>query len=118
MNETTTLTIEDKPSQLRIVTFHGDLDSVGVRMVDDAFTAAASSPNRFVVVDLRDVAFISSAGLAMLLVKGKMLHRSGGKLAVAGATKRVREVLSMAGFQELFDIYPSVEEAVAALERA
>ena len=45
-------------------------------------------------------------------------QRGGGSLAIAGATKRVQEVLSMAGFNELFDLYPTPAEALAALERA
>jgi len=114
MNELTTLDYEDRADKLRIVHFHGDLDSVGVRMIDDQFTAATGSRTGYLVVDLTGVQFISSAGLAMLLVKGKMLNRSGGRLSVAGASKRVREVLSMAGFEDLFDIYPSVDDAVAA----
>ena len=70
------------------------------------------------VVDLTDVAFVSSAGLAMLLVKGKTLRRGGGVLTLAGANRRILEVLSMAGFHELFDIYPSPDEAISAMQRA
>ncbi len=117
-NERTTLTSKDVSNKLRIVQFHGDLDSVGTRMIDEQFTAATGDRTGHLIVDLADVQFISSAGLAMLLVKGKMLSRSGGKLSVAGASKRVAEVLSMAGFHELFEIYPTVEAAVAARESA
>jgi anti-anti-sigma regulatory factor len=54
----------------------------------------------------------------MVLVKGKILRRGGGTLAIAGSSKRIHEVLAMAGFQELFDIYATADEALAALERA
>ena len=114
MDEMTTLSIEDVTEKLRVVHFHGDLDSVGARMVDEKFTSATGDRTGHLIVDLSDVQFISSAGLAMLLVKGKMLNRSGGKLSVAGASKRVQEVLAMAGFQELFDLYNDLNDAVSA----
>jgi len=114
LNEPTTISLEDRTEKLRIVHFHGDLDSVGVRMVDEPFTAATGDRTGHLIVNLADVQFISSAGLAMLLVKGKMLNRSGGRLSVAGASKRVLEVLAMAGFEELFDIFATVDDAIAA----
>lgn len=114
MDEPTTISLEDRSSKLRVVHFHGDLDSVGVRMIEAQFSAVTADRSGHLIVDLSDVAFISSAGLAMLLVKGKMLNRSGGRLTIAGASKRVHEVLLMAGFEELFDIFASVEDAIAA----
>src|SRR5512139_1949649 len=111
MNEPTTLTIQDRGDNLKVIQFHGDLDSVGVRMVEDAFAKATGERAERAVVDLSHVAFISSAGLAMILVKGKALRRGGGVLTLAGANRRILEVLSMAGFHELFDICPSPDEA-------
>ncbi len=117
MNQPTTLSIEERPSHLKIIRIQGDLDTVGVKMVEEAFTKATDERSEKALVDLTQVSFISSAGLAMLLVKGKVLRRGGGRLAIAGATKRVQEVLSMAGFNELFDMYPTPADAVTALER-
>jgi anti-anti-sigma factor len=118
MIQPTTLKIEEHGSRLKIIRIHGDLDTVGVRMVEEAFTKATGERSEKAVVDLTEVSFISSAGLAMLLVKGKILRRGGGSLAIAGATRRVQEVLTMAGFNELFDLYPTPADALAALERA
>src|SRR5512143_4140146 len=98
MIQPTTIKIEDRGSRVKIIHIHGDLDTVGVRMVEEAFTKATGERSEKAVVDLTEVGFISSAGLAMLLVKGKILRRGGGSLAIAGATKRVQEVLAMAGF--------------------
>lgn len=118
MNQPTTLTVEDRGRNIRVVHFHGDLDSVGVRMVEDAFATAVSGRDQRAVIDLSNVTFISTSGLAMILLKGKTLRRSGGSMVIAGASKRIQEVLSMAGFQELFDMYATPGDAVAALENA
>jgi anti-anti-sigma factor len=117
MKEQTTLTTDHRDSGVKVVCFHGDLDSLGVRMVEDTFRSAVVERTARLVVDLGDVGFISSAGLAMLLIMGKMLRQGGGKLTIASAGKNILEVLSLAGFDELFEIYPTLPEAVAIMER-
>lgn len=116
MNEPTTLTVEDRPSGLKVLYIHGDLDSMGTQMIQDAFSAAITDRNAHILVDLSDTKFISSAGMAMLLVKGKMLRQWGGNFYIAATGARVYEVLALAGFHELFSVYRSLDEALAALE--
>lgn len=118
MNRVTTLTVEERPKNLKLIRVHGDLDSMGVRMVEEVFSKATGDRAEKVVVDLSEVNFISSAGLAMILVKGKILRRGGGILMIAGANKRVREILTMAGFEELFDLYATPDDALNALASA
>jgi anti-sigma B factor antagonist len=116
MNEPTTLTSQTDASGVIVLQFHGDLDSMGTHTVEAQFDAALDGVKSDVVVDMADVGFISSAGMAMLLVRGKKIRQRGGSLLLAGASTRVLEVLSLAGFHELFNIYPTVDEAVASLE--
>ncbi len=116
MNEPTTLTVDTRSSGIKVIRIHGDLDSMGSQMVDEPLTTAISERGSSVLVDLSEVGFISSAGMAMLLVKGKMLHRGGGKMALSAATDRVREVLSLAGFNELFNLYGTLDDALKAME--
>jgi len=116
MKEQTTLPTDQRDSGVKIVHFHGDLDSLGVKMIEDTFRNAVSERTARLVVDLGDVGFISSAGLAMLLIMGKRLRQGGGKLIIASAGKNIMEVLSLAGFHELFEIYSTVPEALKVVE--
>lgn len=116
MKEPTSLTVEDRPSGLKIIHIYGDLDSMGARAIEEDLAEALPPAPLRVLVDLGGVRFISSAGLALLLVEAKMLRRSGGSLSLAAPTAHVLEVLSLAGFHELLDIYPTLEVALAALE--
>ncbi len=116
MNEPTSVKIDERPSGLKLIHIHGDLDSVGTQMVEEPLSAAISDRSSRVLIDLANVSFISSAGMAMLLVKGKMLRRAGGNMYLASASERVREVLALAGFNELFSLYPDLDDALTALE--
>jgi anti-anti-sigma factor len=114
----TTVSFEESSGGVKVVTFSGDLDSLGVKMVEGAFSSGASNRTDRIVVDLQQVGFISSAGLAMLLVRGKTLRHSGGDMVIAAVNPHVMEVMAMAGFEELFDFYPSSLDAVSGLAEA
>ena len=117
MSQETTITTDNSlRDDTTVIHIHGDLDSVGTRMIEEQFAQAISNHSKSIIVSLSDVQFISSAGMAMLLVKGKALRQEGSKMYLAGANERVSEVLSLAGFQDLFTMYPSLDEAAAALE--
>lgn len=112
MNEPTTLSTEKYAGGLKVIRFSGDLDSMGTHMVENRFEIAVGQQNGHIIVDMSQVGFISSAGMAMLLVRGKRLRQNGGQLMIAGANTRVLEVLSLAGFNELFDVYSTLDDAL------
>lgn len=116
MNEPTTVSTEVRPSGLILTRINGDLDSMGTQMVDEPLNAAIVDRTASVLVDLSQVGFISSAGMALLLVKGKALRRGGGNMHLCAASERVREVLALAGFNELFNVYNTLDDALKALE--
>lgn len=116
MNQDTTITISERPSGVLHIQIHGDLDSMGTRRVESEFSSAVPDRASHVVIDMTDVGFISSAGMAMLLVKGKALRQGGGSMTIAGASHRVYEVLALAGFHELFNVFGDAEEAFNNLE--
>ncbi|MGF1503536.1 MAG: STAS domain-containing protein [Chloroflexi bacterium] len=114
-DEATTIDVEERGDGILIITIQGDLDSMGTRTVESSFSAAVPDRGSTVVIDLSNVGFISSAGMAMLLVKGKALRQGGGSMSLAGASRRVYEVLALAGFHELFMVYPTLDEALEGL---
>jgi anti-anti-sigma regulatory factor len=54
----------------------------------------------------------------MLLVRGKTLRHGGGDMVIAAVNPHVMEVMAMAGFEDLFDFYPSPADAVSGLAGA
>lgn len=119
MNERTTLTVEEHPDGIKVLHIHGDLDTMGTQMVRDELVSAISVPDlsKNVLIDLADVSFISSAGMALLLVSGKNLRRDGSNLILAAVDGRIFEVLALAGFQDLFNVYKTIEEALSSLKK-
>jgi anti-sigma B factor antagonist len=67
------------------------------------------------IVDLGEVPYIDSTGLAFLVDLYKILQGRGGQLAVAGANARVLEVLELTRIGELIPVFDDQESALAML---
>ncbi len=55
-------------------------------------------------VDFKDLEYISSAGLGVLLGVQKRLSESGGGLKLVNMNRHIRDVFRYAGFDTIFEI--------------
>jgi anti-anti-sigma factor len=55
-------------------------------------------------IDFKDLDYISSAGLGVLLRTLKRLNESGGSLVLINMNKHIRDVFRYAGFDKIFKI--------------
>ena len=55
-------------------------------------------------LDLREVDYLSSAGLRVLLSTLKLCQARGGRMVVLGPRENVNEVLEVCGFTSLFPV--------------
>ena len=67
-----------------------------------------------VVLDLSGVQFINSSGLGLLIGGVNAMRSAGGTLKVAGASEKVRGLIKITKLEQVFELYPTVAEAVAA----
>ncbi len=55
-------------------------------------------------IDFRELQYISSAGLGVLLAAQKRLMGTGHRLRIANMNTHIREIFEMAGFHQIFDL--------------
>ena len=70
---------------------------------------------RNVLLDMRELSYISSAGLRVVLVLAKRLKQAGGKLVIYGMQPHVREVFDISGFMAILNVVATRDDAVAQL---
>jgi anti-sigma B factor antagonist len=97
---------------IRIVAVEGRLDSTTSPEFEETLFEAIGDGARHLIVDCRLLAYISSAGLRVILKAAKDLKRSEGRLELCALQDYVREVFEISGFDSFLPIHPSVEEAM------
>ena len=106
---------EEQAGGITIVAVDGRVDNSTAKALEERLTGLFRSGRNRVMVDCRHIAYITSAGLRVLLVAGKLADKSDGKLALCNMTVEVRRVFDLGEMTDLFAIYPSREEGLAKL---
>ncbi len=107
------LTVE-RPGDLALLRVTGDVDAGtvdGLRQRIDELLAAGE--HRF-VVDLTNVPFMDSAGLATLVQLFKRVRIGEGDVRIAGLQPDVRRIFELVRLTRVFDVYDSADAAVAS----
>ncbi|MFT5390528.1 MAG: anti-sigma B factor antagonist [Gammaproteobacteria bacterium] len=68
-----------------------------------------------VVLDLSETEYMSSVGLRVLMVAARQVKTSDGKMVLCGLQPLMNEIMTISRFDLIFDIYGTVDEALAAV---
>jgi anti-sigma B factor antagonist len=112
-----TFEVTDKAidAQTHVIAVRGELDLATAAAFSAPLLAAIDAGKTNVVVDLCEVVFIGSNGLATLLSGLRRLTRRGGRLLIATANPTVLRMFEITRTDSTFAIYPTREAALAAL---
>lgn len=106
------------PSGLRFVSLTGRLDASAATTVRNAIQSAMKTGGHWVVVDLSLVTFLSSSCLRALLLSARDLRKMQGDLRLCALQPPVAEVFRLTGFDHIFDLHASRDEAAASFALA
>jgi len=95
---------------LVFVNLAGELDLLTSDEVRSALSELVDRGHHQLAVDLRDLAFIDSTGLAVLVGALKKVREHHGSLVLISADGHPRRVLKITGLDKVFGVYPSREE--------
>lgn len=93
----------------------GRIDSSNSREFHSELEAVITDSDTSVVLDFEDVAYISSAGMRVVLLTAKSLQRSGKEFVLCSMNDSIREVFKISGFDKIIAIHDSQAEAVSAV---
>jgi anti-sigma B factor antagonist len=99
-----------------VVALTGRFDAGNAETVKAAFRQVINSSGRRVVVDLSQVPFIDSAGLAVLVSALKQARASAGNVLLAGVQPQTRTVFALTMLDQVFSIHPTIQAAVDSLD--
>lgn len=100
---------------LQIIRLKGRLDTMDVPTLEERFKRTLAEGCQKVIVECSELRYVGSIGLGIFISSGKALASQGGKLCFAGLTEHVRSVFEMVGFYTLFEVFPTLAEALNAM---
>lgn len=103
---------EQQQQNTWIFRIDGRLDSNTAPDLETTMLRAIEKGAREVVIDFEALAYISSAGLRVILKTAKDLKRLNGKLVLCAMQDYVREVFEISGFDTFLPIVPTTGEAL------
>lgn len=91
----------------------GRIDSSKAPLVEDQIREIMDNSRFKIVIDMSRVEYVSSAYLRVLITSLKKAKRwNRGNIYLAAMSDRILDVFDLAGLKGMFQIYPTVEEAV------
>jgi anti-anti-sigma factor len=93
----------------------GRLDSNSAGEAEQTVIEAVDGGATRIIFDFRDLDYISSAGLRVILVAAKRMKAAGGKLTLCGMQEHVEEVFEMSGFLAILTVCPDRQAALQAM---
>ena len=98
--------------RVSVMTVKGRVDSATAPDLENALKQLVETEKTQIVLDLKDVEYMSSAGLRAMVSTLKAVKRINGDLRLCSPSPRVAEVLRLAGLTSIFNIYPNQSDAV------
>ncbi len=105
-----TITVTQKPDHAEAV-LTGEIDGRSAPEVQARLVGLAESHTRL-LLDMKQVTFLSSAGLRMLLLLYRQFAAKSGEIILIGVTEEIRDTMSMTGFSNFFTFVENASEAV------
>ena len=99
----------DRPDVLPL---KGEIDLHVSPSVTASLNAVIEKKPRRLVVDLSEVTYIDSAGLAALIEAMQKVEGYGGKFLLAGLQETVRSIFEISRLDQVFQIFPNVDAAL------
>ncbi|SET55525.1 anti-sigma F factor antagonist [Paenibacillus sp. NFR01] len=102
-----------------IVRLSGELDHHAAEFVrlelDEAIMRRQA---KHLVLSLKDLQFMDSSGLGVILGRYKLIRGKGGKMVICDASAPVKRLLEMSGLFKIMSLYEDESAALSDLEVA
>lgn len=99
---------------VQVLAISGHLDTKTAPSAEATLNDVIAKGQTQILVDCEKLDYISSVGLRVLLSTMKKLKKANGKLHLSGMNPTVKEVFVISGFSNIFSIFDTSAQALAA----
>ena len=105
---------EKTEGTVKVVSLSGRLDAYAANDVEQKLDSLAAIKQVHLVLNLRQLEYMSSSGLRVLLTTLRKATKQQGEIRLACLNPSVKDVLDIAGFTQFFKIYDKEEDAISS----
>ena len=95
---------------IQIIQPSGILDGTQAHQFRSQVSEAVDAGSKIILVDLKDVTFMDSSGLAALVLALKTVRSVDGKFCVCSVNDQVKMLFELTSMTRVFEIFESPEE--------
>jgi len=95
-----------------VINLKGYLDAHTAPILENNFVDLIDKNRYQIVVDFKELAYISSAGLGVFMAYIEKIRDSKGDIKLSGMNDKVYNIFDLLGFPLLYEIFKSETEAV------
>jgi anti-anti-sigma factor len=99
-------------ADMKIVDVEGKLDSNSSDEAQKYLAQLMDQGVSEILINFKNLEFIGSAGLRVLLLTQKRLKASGGEIRICNANEQVQSVFGSSGFNKFLTIFNSESDAL------
>lgn len=118
-DESIDVRVSDAPDApgVKIVTLHGSLEAKSISAINQIVLPLIDTGNVRLVFDCRDLRYVTSPALGILINYYKKTQSAGGDTKFFGLEQNILEIFRIVGLTRTFDIHPDQDSAIAAFGR-
>jgi len=102
-----------KEGNATVLELSGRLDTSNYESFSDELFAKLEAGDKYIVMDMEDLEYISSSGLRVFLAALKQVRANNGDIALCCMNEKINEVFEISGFSSLFKVFVSISDAIA-----
>ena len=74
-----------------------------------------SRPIKNIIFDFKNIRFMDSSGIGVIIGRYKKISSEGGKVSVVNVNDRVKKIFNLSGMNKIINIYDTYEEVASSL---
>ena len=98
-----------------VIDLVGDVTTFAEDAINQAYQNASETGATNIIFNFRENDYINSAGIAILIGVVTEARKKDQKLLMTGLSVHFQKIFRMVGLTQYADLYPNVDEALAAL---
>lgn len=111
-NITVNVSVHPQHKDITLLSVKGFIDTNTASEFDRSFQGALAENKFRIIVDLKDVTYVSSAGWGLFVGEIKRIRNQKGDLFLAAMCPEVEEAYELLQFSTILKAFPNVDQAV------